>query len=377
MTPQDSLAAIRGRCIAQLIESDGPGGAERMVVEVATSLAAAGCPGVVFVPANAEGWIERELAGSGVTVEHFRLKRPFSPRFSRELAATFRRHNISLAHSHEFSMGVYGAWAARRAGIPHLLTMHGGRYYAGRPVRRGALGIAARASGGIVAVSAELADHLSRDLRFPRDRIAVIMNGVRQRPLPAVTVRGELGLGPSDPLLLAMGNLYPVKGHRHLLSAAARLRERHPALHVAIAGRGECAAALEAQARELGFPERVHLLGFRSDIATLLAGATVFVHPSLSEGLPLAILEAMFAARPIVASNVGEIGKVLGADAGTLVPPGDESALASAIDGLLNDPARARAMGERAAQRAAAEYSLAKAVARYADLYANLLSSAR
>ena len=135
-------------------------------------------------------------------------------------------------------------------------------------------------------------------------------------------------------------------------------------------------AALEAQARELGFPERVHLFGFRSDIATLLAGATIFVHPSLSEGLPLAILEAMFAARPIVATNVGEIATVLGADAGTLVPPGDESALASAIDGLLHDPARARAMGERAAERAAAEYSLARSVARYADLYASLVSSA-
>ena len=375
MTTTESLTALRGNSIAHLIESDGPGGAERMVVELATSFAANGCPSVVFVPANAEGWIDRELAGSGVTVEHFTLNQPLSPRFSRELAAAFRRHRITIAHSHEFSMGVYGAWAARRAGIPHLITMHGGRYYAGRLIRRGALGIASRASGGLVAVSAELADHLSRDLHIPRERIAVILNGVRQRPLPAVTIRSELGLAAADPLLLAMGNLYPVKGHRHLLNAAARLRERHPALHVAIAGRGECAAALEAQARELGFPERVHLLGFRSDIATLLAGATIFVHPSLSEGLPLAVLEAMFAALPIVASNVGEIAKVLGTDAGVLVPAGDESALVNAIDRLLKDPAEARAMGERAARHAAAAYSLASSVARYAELYASLLDS--
>jgi glycosyltransferase involved in cell wall biosynthesis len=372
----DSFAAIRGTRIAHLIECDGPGGAERMLAELATEFARNGCPGVAFLPENGEGWLGRELAASGVAIEYFRLDRPFSPRFARNLAASFKRHDIGLAHSHEFSLGVYGAWAARKADVPHLITMHGGRYYAARPARRLALALAARSSGQIVAVSSELAAHLSRDLHMPRARVPVIMNGVRQRPLPSVTIRDELGLTVADRLLLAVGNLYPVKGHTHLLGAAARLRRQYPTLHVAIAGRGDNAAALEAQALALGLTDRVHLLGFRSDIAALLAGADIFVHPSLAEGLPLALLEAMFAARPIVASDVGEIAQVLGAGTGVVVPPADEVALSTAIGRLLGDPAGAREMGERAARRAADEYSLERSVARYADLYAQLLATA-
>jgi glycosyltransferase involved in cell wall biosynthesis len=374
--PSDSLAAIRGTRIAHLIECDGPGGAERMLAELATEFARHDCPGVVYVPENGEGWLDRELESAGVIIEHFRLERPLSPKFARGLAASFRRHNVAIAHAHEFTMSVYGAWAARMAGIPHVMTMHGGRYYAGRTVRRVALRLAASFSGAVVAVSDELAEHLSRDLHLSRERISVIANGVRERPLPSRTIRDELGLTGTDRLLLAIGNLYPVKGHRHLLGAVALLQRKHPALHVAIAGRGETKTALEDQARELGLSDRFHLLGFRSDIAALLAGADVFVLPSLSEGLPLALLEAMFAARPIVASEVGEIATVLRGDAGVLVPRGDDQALASAIDRVLQDPVAARRLGDRAARRAAEDYSLAHSVTRYAQLYEKLLGRA-
>src|SRR5881396_2491455 len=135
-------------CFAHLIESDGPGGAERMLASVATELQAAGTRNVVIAPAGGEGWLARELKGTGVRVESFRLTRPLSPAFAHWLEATLRRHRVDLAHSHEFTMSVYGAWAARRARIPHLFTMHGGRYYAARWRRRIALRVAAELSGG-------------------------------------------------------------------------------------------------------------------------------------------------------------------------------------------------------------------------------------
>src|SRR5207249_10181162 len=248
-----------------------------------------------------------------------------------------------LAHSHEFTMAFYGAWAARRARVPHVITMHGARYYAGRLRRRVALRAAAGLSGGVVAVSQALAGQLARDLWIRSTRITTIPNGVRFDPLAESTVRSELALSPEDHLVVTVGNLYPVKGHRVLLDAAALLSSQHPNLHVAIAGRGELAAALAEQARELGFAGRLHLLGLRSDIPNLLAAADVFVLPSLSEGLPLALLEAMFAGCPIVASDVGEIRTVLAnGDAGMLVPPGDAPALAAALRGLLESPIHAR-----------------------------------
>ncbi|HLQ23811.1 MAG TPA: glycosyltransferase, partial [Gemmatimonadales bacterium] len=137
---------------------------------------------------------------------------------------------------------------------------------------------------------------------------------------------------------------------------------------------GELEASLTQAAANLGISSQVHLLGLRSDVANLLAAADVFVLPSLSEGLPLALLEAMLAGRPIVASDVGEIRSVLANGyAGRLVPPGDAAALAGAVGELLDSPAEAKALGERAAGRAAAEYTVERMTERYAEIYGSLL----
>ena len=290
--PVGDVAGLR---VAHLIESDGPGGAERVVALLATTLQAAGARGVVFLPANGEGWLARELEGSGVSVEYFRINRPFSPACARSLAAAFRRHDIAVAHSHEFSLAVYGTWASWLAGVHHVITMHGSRYYAGRLQRRLAMRAAVAFSGRTVAVSNSLADQMSRDLRVARSQIAMIANGVRYLPRERTTLRDELRLGPDDRLLVAVGNLYPVKGHQYLIDAVALLASRHPNLHLAISGRGELAEALASRARDHGLADKVHLLGLRSDVAAVLAAADIFVLPSLSEGLPMALLEAMFA----------------------------------------------------------------------------------
>ena len=361
--------------IAQLIESDGPGGAERVVADLATHLQAAGAQSVVFVPAKGEGWLARQLAGGGVTVETFHIDRPFSPACARSLAAAFRRHRIEIAHSHEFSMAVYGAWASWLAGVPHLVTMHGSRYYAGRLRRRVALRAALAVSKRTIAVSNGLADHLGRDLWIPRPLIAMVSNGVRRAPPGPPALRHELGLSPDDRLLVAVGNLYPVKGHCHLIEAVALLAGAHPTLHVAICGRGDLARSLATQARERGVASRVHLLGLRADVAAIVAAADIFVMPSLSEGLPLALLEAMVAGCAIVASAVGEVGAALdhGA-AGVLVPPGDPRALAVALERLLKDPQLARTLGARAACKAAAEYDVSTMVRHYRSIYDVILT---
>jgi glycosyltransferase involved in cell wall biosynthesis len=347
-----------------------------MLASLAAELQAAGSHNVVIVPADGEGWLARELRGTGVQVEPFRLERPVSPTFARWLTDTLRRHRIELAHSHEFTMAVYGSWAAHRAGLPHLFTMHGSRYYAARLQRRIAMRIAARLSGSVVAVSQILAEHLHRDLWLGADRVVTIPNGARHVPVTHSTLREELGLASDDRLAVSVGNLYPVKGHAFLLEALALLSDRFPRLHVAIAGRGELEETLLARARALDVANRFHLLGLRSDVGNVLAATDVFVLPSLSEGVPLALLEAMMAARPIVATAVGEVPTVLdGGRAGVLVPPGDAAALATAIAGVLSNPARASQLASAAAARAAERYSFNAMLDRYAALYANLVPS--
>jgi glycosyltransferase involved in cell wall biosynthesis len=136
------------------------------------------------------------------------------------------------------------------------------------------------------------------------------------------------------------------------------------------------AEPLAARARAHGLTDSIHLLGLRSDVAAVLAAADIFVLPSLSEGLPMALLEAMFARRPIVASSVGDVGVALAhGEAGLLVQPGDPPALALAIDRLLTDPNLARTLAERAFRRASAEYDVSHMVRRYVDAYKELLGS--
>lgn len=356
--------------IAHLIETDGPGGAERMLASLANELQRAGDPGIAFVPSRLEGWLESELRGFGVPIEYVPLQKPFSRAFAHELAAAFRRHKITLAHSHEFTMAFYGAWASRLAGVPHVITMHGSRYYAERWRRRLAMRWAVGSSAAVIAVSHKLADSLRRDLWLRRGRVTVIPNGIRRRHAAANGIRRELGVGPHDRLLLSVGNLYPVKGHGDLVTAISYLAPRYPALHLAIAGRGELADTLNREANAQRVGDRVHLLGLRNDVAELLASADAFVLPSRNEGLPLALLEAMFAGLPIVATRVGEVPAALAnGSAGLLVEPARPDELANAIERILTDAELATKLGKRAQDRATAEYDVATMAARYRSMY--------
>jgi glycosyltransferase involved in cell wall biosynthesis len=376
--PARAYGDLTGLRIAHLIESDGPGGAETVVARLAAAFQAAGAHNVVFLPSNGEGWLARQLEGTGVSVDHFHVDRPLSPACARSLQQAFRRHQIAIAHSHEFSMAVYGAWASYGVGIPHVISMHGGRYYAGRLRRRLALRAAIALSARTVAVSGTLARDISRDLHLSRARVLTVPNGVHYLQPERVTLRHELRLGAGDRLLVAVGNLYPVKGHVHLIDALALLGDEHANVHVAISGRGELEQALRSRARDRGLDRRVHLLGLRADVAAILAAADIFVMPSLSEGLPLALLEAMFAGRAIVASDVGEVRMALaGGAAGVLVAPGNPHTLAAALDRLLRDPEEAARIGNRAAAHARAEYDLSGMVHRYLELYEAALGTSK
>src|SRR5688572_7274075 len=152
----------RGQRVAHLNESDGPGGAERVLADLAIGLQSAGGYNLVVLPADGEGWLARQLEGSGVAIEYFRLNGPFSPACARSLAAVLRRHAIDIAHSHEFSLAVYGSWASWLAGVQHVITMHGSRYFAERLRRRLAMRAAVAASARLIAVSHQLADDLSQ-----------------------------------------------------------------------------------------------------------------------------------------------------------------------------------------------------------------------
>lgn len=355
--------------IALMIECDGPGGAELMILELAKELRARGHSVLPVGLSSGTGWLGARFVAAGFEPTSFDLRRPLDLAAVRALTRILRDFRADVVHSHEFTMAIYGAAAANRANARHVITMHGGLYYANAWRRRAALHWAARRSAALVGVSDATASALRQNLGIDASKIHVVPNGIPLRTGVRARLRSELALAPGELLIVSVGNLYAVKGHAVLIEALAKLRERSE-WRVAIAGRGEEEPRLRAQAAALGIGDRVHLLGFRDDVADILAAGDVFTMPSLSEGLPLALVEGMSFGLPVVVTRVGGVPEVVtdGVE-GSIVPPSDAGALASALGALLQDEPRRHQMGAAARTRAIRDYALTTMADRYERLY--------
>lgn len=365
-------AAARRRRVVLALESSGPGGAENMVLRLAEGLRGAGEEPIVAT--LRPGWMTERAEAAGLPVwivpQRPGLDLGWVPAFAWRL----RRERVDVLHSHEFMMNVYGGAAARLAGVASVATVHGHQWATGKPRRALAYRMLRRLGLRLVAVSADLAGFLSTGLGLPRSALAVVPNGIPLPRLPdpsraaelRAAARAELGLPPDGALAVAVGNLYPVKGHGTLVAALAEA----PGVRAAIAGRGEEESRLREEARRLGVSGRLHLLGLRDDVDRVLRAADVFVHPSRLEGLPLAILEAMAAALPVVASRVGGIPEaVIDGETGVLVPPGEPGTLAEALRSVLLVPGRAAALGAAGRARAERHFSIEAMISAYRSLY--------
>ena len=343
-----------------------------MMLQLAAELRARGHEVVPIGPAWRNPWLRTQFQQLGFEPRTYTLRGPLDPLCLAEIVGHLRRTGADVVHAHEFFAAIYGGAAAHVLRRPHVITMHGGRYYAERAYRRAALRWSAGRSHALVAVSQATASDLAATLELPLSSVGVIENGIRHQPGDPSRVRAELGVRPDELLIVAVGNLYPVKGHAVLLRALARLDEMGglPPWRLAIAGRGEEERSLRAFVEERRWEGRVHLLGFREDVDDVLAAADVFALPSLSEGLPLALAEAMWGSKAIVASRTGGIPEVVtdGAE-GLLAVPGDESGLADQLRALLGDPALRARLGRAARDRAAARLSVERMTDEYQRLY--------
>jgi glycosyltransferase involved in cell wall biosynthesis len=360
--------------IAMMLESSGHGGAEVVVFQLAEELRRRGHTVYPVGPAIRPGWLGARFRDAGFEWQGFRLTRPLDLGCVWRLARMFRRLGIDAVHSHEFTMAVYGAAAARLAGVPHVISMHGNQMMTKAARRRLVLRWAFRWSDATVAVSRATKVSLDGDLGLARDVVTVVPNGIPIRVGDAAPVRAELGVRDGEVLLLAVGNLLERKGHIVLLRALAQLvgESLDVRWRLAIAGGrgGDQQPLLEAFIAEHGLRDRVHILLHRDDVPNLQAAADVFVMPSLWEGLPLAVLEAMHAGNPVVASATSGIPEAVTDEReGLLVPPGDVGALAAALRRVLTDEAFRRRLGAGAKERALREFTITAMTDAYERLY--------
>ena len=331
-----------------------------------------------------DSWLRTALERRGVPVTMLRCKPGGSSAGFGDLLTLYdllrliQKRCVAILHTHEFFMTMLGLLASWLTGVPLVATVHGKNYYADRFRRRIVYRLAGRLAGQLVAVSGDVRSFLAERVGIPSTVVRVVPNGVPIDEQPSgekiSALRRSLALEPYSQVVGAVGSLYPIKGHKFLIDGAPHVVRRCPHVVFLVVGRGGLREELEAQASSLGVTPFIRFLGHRDDVPDLLGVCDVFVLPSLSEGMPLALLEAMAAGIPSVATRVGGVREAIeDGESGLLVPPGDSHALAESIIKLLEDRTLARQMGQYARDVVARRFSVSRMVDDYKKIYARLI----
>jgi glycosyltransferase involved in cell wall biosynthesis len=362
--------------VLQLISSGGYYGAENMLLNLCASQEKSGCENSlllfynVHVP-NVEFYERARRRGLSVRMVHCKGRADW--RAVRQIEEYIQEDEVDLVHTHGYKADLYGYLAAWRCHKPVVATCH--NWVGGTA----ALGIynhldrmALKKFNALAAVSDAVAQRL---LAFgvPTEKIKTIANGIdvtafeRAQPLPLLKDEGSIVVG-------VVARLDLQKGFEYLLRAARELCKMFPGLKIVIAGEGPDRSAIEEMIEQYGLQSSVVLAGQQSNMPAVYAAMDIFVLPSLNEGLPMTVLEAMAASKPVIATRVGAIPSVIrDGENGLLVVPKDTEGLRNAVASLLNDPARRRRLGDQAHAWVSQNYTSEAMALKYREMYEEVL----
>lgn len=300
----------------------------------------------------------------------------------RAIAHRIREEGFAVIHSHEYKSNLYGCIAAQLAGARRVASVRGytDRTWALQVYKRFDL-LTLRAFDGIIAVSEHLRQWLIRH-GLPATRIVTAHDALdlalfTMNTATRAEVRSRFGVHDTQFVITTVGRLSPEKGHCCLLEAVRGILDEYPDVRLMIVGDGPLHGRLEQQAKSLGISAAVTFAGYQGDIAGFLGASDVFVLPSLREGTPNALLEAMALAKPVVVSRVGGVPEIVqDGETGFLVPPQDPDSVAQAVLALMRDPNRAAAMGQRARQVIEQGFNVQRLAGQIVDLYQKVLAEA-
>jgi glycosyltransferase involved in cell wall biosynthesis len=326
---------------------------------------------------------------SADTLEEFGIdvtymaRHKFDPATFTELLKVLRAKNADLVHLHGYGATTFGRLCAWRMGIPAILHEHAN--HTDTPwFQKVADKILAPHTDLAIAVSASTGEFTTRARLMPAERTKVVYLGApldefaRTRSADEVAAaRHALGIAPGTIALGTITRLMPSKGNQYLIEAAPKVLAKHPNARFFIVGEGELQPELEAQAKALGLGDRLVFAGFTRDVAAALSALDLVVFPSLWEGTPLTMFEALAMGKPIVATDADGLLDVLtdGRDA-LVVPKANADRLADAICRLIEDPALADALAAES-RKTGARYDIAAFVRKMERLYLMLHETSR
>jgi glycosyltransferase involved in cell wall biosynthesis len=353
------------------------GGVEQFVETVALHLQATGVH--VVVVSLFDGPLRTKLDQSGIPVFVVGRGQRYDPRALTDMVALLRHHRINVVHTHGYKATILGAVAAKMAGARLVRTEHG-RLEPSAGLEHLKMSFNQRLEATASRYGADAVVFVSRDVRQHspasggRAKQYVIYNGID--PIPDDVRHASLdGLdaGEDGFAVGVVGRIAPVKGHRHLLEAFTLLRHL-PQAKLYVFGEGPCEAEHRAFVEANGLSGAVRFMGFRANVRAYLAKLDVLVMPSLHEGLPYALLEAMQCKVAVIASRVGGLAEVLEDEAtGLLVASADPAALARAIERLYRDPTLRSSLAENAYVEVQKRFLAPSMVDRYLEVYRAVL----
>ena len=355
--------------------SDAVGGTTVHIRDLSLAMLRQGHEVTVIV--GGEGDVTEEFAKKGIAYRSLRfLSRPINPfrdaQAYAEVRAALKRLRPELVSTHNAKAGVLGRIAAHSLGIPVLFTAHGWIFTEGVPVIEARAYLWAERTVGPLAHRIITVSDFDRQLALkhrvaPADKVVAIHNG-----MPDIPVTARASPTTTPPRLIMVARFETQKDHSTLFKALANLK--HYPWHLDLVGDGPLRPGTQALAEKLGLTERVHFLGTRTDVTTLLAGSQIFLLITNWEGFPRSILEAMRAGLPVVASDVGGSREsVEDGQTGFLIPRGDVKRLQERLEPLLASPELRQKMGTLGRQRYEAEFTFERMFQKTKEIYREVL----
>jgi glycosyltransferase involved in cell wall biosynthesis len=361
------------RHVLELIYSFDIGGSERLAVSLAAELLKSGIRASICAAYGGEGPIAKQAEADGV--DTFTLHAERGPRMAMwRLWRLLKKYDVDVIHAHHVPQFILSYWPAKVAGIKRMvLTEHAKYSLSVRPrLNRLARSYSPRA-GLVTTVYDGLSDFFVRELGVAREKVVTIPNGVdtakfKEQPRDP-GFRASLALGETTCLIGCIGRLVEAKDHRNLLAAMALLKKRNTKnIALTIVGDGPLRTDIEEQVRIFDLQQSVRLLGYRADIPYLLNNVDIVVLSSKREGFPMAVLEAMAAGTPCIATDVGGVRQVIDGENGVMVAPECPEALADAIEKLCASPVLRDEMGRLARRAVVERFDLTDILRRYGEV---------
>lgn len=364
--------------VCHLLHSLNVGGAEVLVARIARRLS--NRYRFVFACLDELGPLGEQLRDDGFVVDVLGRNSGLDLGCARRLSRFLRSHGVEVLHAHQYTPFFY-ALASRvfRSYPPVLFTEHG-RWHPDYPRRKRIVfnRIFLRRHDHVIGVGEAVRQALINNEGISAERVKVIYNGVNSTEFVGggrSDARRALGIGDRDDVVIQVARLDALKDHFTALRAIERLTAARPTLQLLLVGEGPERRAIEAEIDRRGLQNHVRLLGLRSDVAQLLTAADAFLLSSVSEGIPVTVIEAMLAELPVVSTRVGGVDEVVKSEVtGLMAAAGDDATLAEALDRLLSNESLRRQMGQAGRQRATELFSEQQMHESYAQLYREMLS---